>query len=60
MRAVGAPGGGPPPYQMIALLDFGSRAEFERAVGTHGPEILGDVPHFTSVQPVLQFNETTD
>lgn len=58
LRAVGTPDGSRPSAQVIALLDFASRQEFEQAVGAHGEEIIGDVPNFTNVKPVLQFNET--
>jgi uncharacterized protein (TIGR02118 family) len=57
LRPLGTPDGSAPLYQMIALLTFGSQDEFQKAAAAHGTEVLGDVPNFTSVQPVLQFNE---
>jgi uncharacterized protein (TIGR02118 family) len=59
-RAAGTPDGSEPPVQVIALLEFGSRQEFEQAVGAHGSEIMGDVPNFTNLHALLQFNETVE
>lgn len=53
VRGVGTPDGSPAPYQVIALLSFRSLQHFQDAVGAHAEEILGDVPNFTSVQPVI-------
>ncbi|MEO8715077.1 MAG: EthD family reductase [Acetobacteraceae bacterium] len=57
LRCVGAPNGAGP-YQLIALLTFGSMADFQNAAKQHGKEVLGDIPAFTDVEPVMQFNET--
>ncbi len=56
LRCVGAPSGGGT-YQLIALLTFGSLDEFQKAAAQHGNEVLGDIPKFTDVEPVMQFNE---
>lgn len=42
---------------MIALLTFNSAAEFDQAVARNGQEILGDIPNFSSVQPVIQVSD---
>ena len=47
----------PPPYQVIALLEFGGVEEFRAAVADSGAEVLGDIPNFTDVQPVIQIND---
>ncbi|MGH7154530.1 MAG: EthD family reductase [Acetobacteraceae bacterium] len=57
LRGTGAPGGGAAPYSVMALLTFGSVQEFQRAVEQHGKEVMGDIPNFTNVQPVIQINE---
>jgi uncharacterized protein (TIGR02118 family) len=57
IRAVGTPDGSPPPYQVIALLSFRSMEDFQKAAA-HGEEIFADIPKFTSVQPVIQINES--
>ncbi|MBC8153450.1 MAG: EthD family reductase [Bacteroidetes bacterium] len=40
----------PPPYAMITGLIFNTVEE----MGTHGPELLGDIPNFTNVAPQTQ------
>jgi uncharacterized protein (TIGR02118 family) len=58
LRGVGAPGGGgAATYRVTALLTFESQAALERCLSAHGAEILGDIPNFTDVQPVIQVNE---
>ena len=57
MRGVSAPGG-EAPYFAIALLRFTSSEAMRAALGgEHAEEIMGDIPKFTNVQPVVQFNE---
>jgi uncharacterized protein (TIGR02118 family) len=57
LHGAGAPGGGAPTYSVIALLTFDSAADFDQAVAQHGGEILGDIPNFSNVQPLIQINE---
>jgi uncharacterized protein (TIGR02118 family) len=49
--------GGAPAFELIAMLEFPSREAFLEAAGAHADEIMGDIPHFTNVQPIVQFNE---
>ncbi len=49
--------GGEAAYELIALLDFESREAFLGAAGAHADDVMGDVPHFTNIQPIVQFNE---
>jgi uncharacterized protein (TIGR02118 family) len=58
LRGAGTPDGSAAPYAVMALLTFGSLAEFQAAGKAHGREIFADIPKFTSVQPVVQINET--
>lgn len=55
----GAPGadGKPPLYPYIAELRFGSQRQLQDALAQHGKEVMGDVPNYTDVSPVLQVNE---
>ena len=57
LRGIASGDGSEPVYQVIALLSFRSQQEFQKAVQAHGQEIFGDIPKFTSVQPVVQINE---
>ena len=47
----------PPPFQVIAILGFDSLQAFQNAVGESGAEVMGDIPNFTDVSPVVQINE---
>jgi uncharacterized protein (TIGR02118 family) len=57
LSGVGAPGGGAATYSVIALLTFDTAADFDKAVAQHGAEIIGDIPNFSNVQPVIQVND---
>jgi len=57
LRGSSAPGGGAAPYLIMALLSFDSAAAFEQALERHGQEIIGDVPNFTNIQPIIQVND---
>lgn len=57
----GLAGGAPdslPPYAMITGLLFATTDELDRGMGTHGSELLGDIPNFTDVQPLTQVCRT--
>jgi len=54
--AGGAPGA-PAPFVYIAHLYFNSIADFQKAMGAHGKEIMADVPNYTNIQPQVQVSE---
>ncbi|MBY8826265.1 EthD family reductase [Sphingomonas colocasiae] len=57
-RGVAGPDGAEPPYFLIALVGFVSDEALAGALGgPHAAEIMGDIPNFTGVQPVIQVNE---
>ncbi|SOD82602.1 EthD family reductase [Spirosoma fluviale] len=43
-----------PPYAMITFLAFNTPEELDKGMGTHGGELLGDIPNFTDVEPLTQ------
>jgi uncharacterized protein (TIGR02118 family) len=47
----------PPPYQIVAILGFESLEAFQGAVANSGAAVMGDIPNFTDVSPVIQINE---
>jgi uncharacterized protein (TIGR02118 family) len=49
--------GGPPAFALMATLVFASQAEMQEALAAHGAEIMGDIPNYTDVQPLIQVNE---
>jgi uncharacterized protein (TIGR02118 family) len=57
LKGVGEPGGGEATYQVVANLDFTSAEAFDAAVAESGAKIMGDIPNFTDVQPVIQISD---
>jgi uncharacterized protein (TIGR02118 family) len=56
----GVAGGAPgelAPYAAIGHLMFDSVEDFQGAFGPHTDEIMGDVPNYTRIQPVIQISE---
>lgn len=47
----------PPAYAAMGHLYFESAEAFGAAFGPHAGAILGDIPNFTDVQPVIQLSE---
>jgi uncharacterized protein (TIGR02118 family) len=54
--AGGAPGA-PPTFAAMGHLYFDSVAEFQAAFAPHMAAIMGDVPNYTDIQPVIQISE---
>lgn len=53
----GGPPGSPAPYVAAAHFTFDSVPAFEAVFGPHAPEILADIPKYTSIEPVVQISE---
>jgi uncharacterized protein (TIGR02118 family) len=47
----------PPAYVAMGHLYFESVDAFEAAFGPNAEEILGDIPNYTDIQPVIQLSE---
>jgi uncharacterized protein (TIGR02118 family) len=56
--AGGAPGS-PAPFTCTGRLYFNTLEEFQKALGTHGPEILSDVPNYTDIELQIQISQMT-
>lgn len=52
----GAPGS-PAPNVAMANLYFNSMEEFGQAFGAAAPTLMGDLPNFTDIAPVVQISE---
>ncbi|NWK95916.1 EthD family reductase [Sphingobium lactosutens] len=52
--------GTPPPYWALSELLFGDRDSFDRAMECCGAALMGDAPHYTNVDPVLQISSLVD
>jgi len=49
--------GSPAPYSCIGIMYFDSVRDFGESFGPNAEEILGDLPNFTNVEPVIQISE---
>jgi len=54
---VGIEAGSPPPYLVLARLRFDSLEAFQSAFAPHAKAIMADIPNYTNIQPVIQYNE---
>jgi uncharacterized protein (TIGR02118 family) len=46
-----------PPYFVICNLTFDSVDAFNAAFAPHAAEILGDIPNYTDVKPLIQVSD---
>lgn len=49
----------PPTYIGMCHVYVESIEAFQAGFGPHAQEILGDIPNYTDLQPVIQFSEVT-
>jgi uncharacterized protein (TIGR02118 family) len=54
--SAGAPGTRAP-FVAIANMYFNSMEEFGQAFGASADKIMGDLPNFTDIEPILQISE---
>ena len=53
----GAQPGSKPPFVAMCHLTFESVDAFQAAFAPHADAILGDIPNYTDIQPLIQLNE---
>ncbi|MCH8335043.1 MAG: EthD family reductase [Proteobacteria bacterium] len=57
----GGLGGGtpdsPPTYIAMGHLYFDSVEDFQSSFGPHADEIMGDIPNYTNIEPVIQVSQ---
>ena len=56
-RGLSGAGGADEPYVTVASLKFDSVEAFQQALDADAPEIMGDIPNFTNIDPVVQIEE---
>jgi uncharacterized protein (TIGR02118 family) len=49
--------GSPPTYAMMFHMLFDSLDAFQQAFGPHAEAIVGDIPNYTNVQPIVQISD---
>jgi uncharacterized protein (TIGR02118 family) len=56
-KGLSDPAGGKAPYVAIAHIKFNSADQLQKALVKHGAEIVGDIPNYTKIEPIMQVNE---
>jgi uncharacterized protein (TIGR02118 family) len=51
--------GTPAPFTCVGRLYFNAVEEFQKAMGAHGPEIMGDVKNYTDIELQIQISQIT-
>ena len=49
--------GQPAPFACIGHMTFETVDAFQQAFGPNAPAILGDIPNFTNVEPLVQISQ---
>lgn len=47
----------PTTYVAIGYFYFDQLSDYEKAFGSNAEKILGDIPNYTDIQPIVQINE---
>jgi uncharacterized protein (TIGR02118 family) len=53
----GAAPGSPAPYAGVGTMYFDSPEAFGAAFGPHAGTIMGDLPNFTNIEPIVQVSK---
>jgi uncharacterized protein (TIGR02118 family) len=56
-RGILSPDGQAPTYIAVIAIWIGSQEVFDDAAARHAPTVVADLPNFTNVQPLIQFDE---
>ena len=56
-RGISSATGAAAPFVCVATIPINSVAEFRAMFAKHGTEILADVPNYTNIEPIVQFDE---
>ncbi len=56
-KGVASPDGSVASFVCLANIWIKSVEEFQATLAQHGGEIMGDIPNYTNIQPILQVDE---
>jgi uncharacterized protein (TIGR02118 family) len=59
-KGVGDGMGGPAPFVAAAHMTFESVEDFQGALMPVAGDVVGDVPNYTAIQPVMQLSEIVE
>jgi uncharacterized protein (TIGR02118 family) len=49
--------GQPAPFAAIGYMTYDTLEELQGGLAVHGAEVMGDIPNFTNVQPLIQVSQ---
>ena len=53
----GAEPGAPPSFLAMGNMYFDSMEDFQNSFGPNAEKIMGDLPNFTNIEPIVQISE---
>jgi uncharacterized protein (TIGR02118 family) len=56
-RGISSTTGSPAAFVCLAAIPIDSVAAFQTVMAKHGAEILADIPNYTNIEPIIQFDE---
>jgi len=56
-RGISSATGSSAAFVCLATIRIDSVAEFQATLSQHGAEILADIPKYTNIEPIIQFDE---
>ncbi|MGA8187118.1 MAG: EthD family reductase [Candidatus Sulfotelmatobacter sp.] len=56
-RGISSATGSSAAFVCLATIPIDSVAEFQAMLSQHGAEILADIPKYTNIEPIIQFDE---
>ena len=56
-RGISSAAGSPAAFVCIGTIPIDSVAAFQAIFAQHGAEIMGDIPNYTNIEPIVQFDD---
>jgi uncharacterized protein (TIGR02118 family) len=56
-RGLSSPTGAAAPFVCLATIHIKSFDEFKSVLAKHGAQIMADIPNYTNIEPIIQFDE---
>jgi uncharacterized protein (TIGR02118 family) len=59
-RGISTATGAPAAFVCVATIPIDSLASFQTIFTQHGAKILADIPNYTNIEPIVQFDEIVE
>ncbi len=56
-KGISSPGGAPAAFVCVATIWIESIDQFQAAIAKNGTQVMGDIPNYTNIQPIIQLDE---